>query len=163
MIDDILSESPKDRRRLFEEAAGITKYKKRRAQALKKLASVRADTDRVEDLTKEIAKRVAGLKRQASKARRHAELSSQEAALARTLAALDYRRIAAQATVTEARLKKLRDELAQLGAENTSQVELLQSKRGAHVHYEEEVHRSERALTDHERRVQDLAAGGAPA
>ena len=51
MIEDILSENADDRRRLFEEAAGITKYKLRRGQALRRLDSTQADLTRLADLT----------------------------------------------------------------------------------------------------------------
>ena len=58
MVEEILSENTNDRRHLFEEAAGITKYKLRRAQTLRKLASTQADLTRLQDLLEEIEKRV---------------------------------------------------------------------------------------------------------
>src|SRR5690606_7168826 len=56
MIEEILSENADDRRRLFEEAAGITKYKLRRRQTLNKLESTQTDLTRIRDLTDEIGK-----------------------------------------------------------------------------------------------------------
>ena len=61
MIEDILSENAADRRRLFEEAAGITKYKLRRGQALRRLDTTQADLTRLADLTDEIEKNVRSL------------------------------------------------------------------------------------------------------
>jgi chromosome segregation protein len=55
MIEDILSETAADRRRLFEEAAGVTKYKLRRRQALQKLEATQADLTRLRDLGDEVS------------------------------------------------------------------------------------------------------------
>ncbi|MBO6574204.1 MAG: chromosome segregation protein SMC [Rhodothermales bacterium] len=88
MIEELLSDNAVDRRRLFEEAAGITKYKIRRAQTLRKLGATQVDLTRVRDLTEELQKRVRSLERQAKKASRfktHKErLSALELALAQT-------------------------------------------------------------------------------
>ena len=92
MIEDILSESAADRRRLFEEAAGVTKYKLRRRQALQKLEATQADLTRVADLADEIEKRVTSLERQAHKAARAARLSERLETLELALAATDFER-----------------------------------------------------------------------
>ncbi|NUQ82682.1 MAG: chromosome segregation protein SMC [Bacteroidetes bacterium] len=68
MIEDILSERFDDRRKLFEEAAGVTKYKVRRKQALKKLEQTRHDLERINDIIAEVQKSVQSLERQAKKA-----------------------------------------------------------------------------------------------
>ena len=57
MIEDILSENADDRRRLFEEAAGVTKYKLRRGQALRRLDTTQADLTRLGDLIEEVESR----------------------------------------------------------------------------------------------------------
>lgn len=71
MIEELLSDNALDRRRLFEEAAGITKYKIRRTQTLRKLKSTQVDLTRVRDLTEELDRRVRSLERQAKKASRY--------------------------------------------------------------------------------------------
>ena len=53
MVEDILSENAGDRRRLFEEAAGVTKYKRRRAQALKRLEATQSALTRLDDIIEE--------------------------------------------------------------------------------------------------------------
>src|SRR6476661_8229976 len=67
MIETILSDRAEERRRLFEEAAGVTKYKVRRREALRKLESTQQDLIRVGDIVKEVAKKVGSLERQAKK------------------------------------------------------------------------------------------------
>jgi len=70
-IDQILSSNPAERRTIFEEAAGITKYKTQRKEALNKLALVDQNLSRVTDVTEEIGRQITTLKRQASKALRY--------------------------------------------------------------------------------------------
>jgi len=71
MVDAVLSDKAEDRRYLFEEAAGITKYKNRKKEALKKLENTETDLIRLNDIIAEIAKNVRSLQRQAAKARRY--------------------------------------------------------------------------------------------
>ncbi|KAB2840658.1 MAG: AAA family ATPase, partial [Melioribacteraceae bacterium] len=68
MIETILSSKAEERRRMFEEAAGVNKYKLRRRLALKKLDEVKADLTRVNDIVSEVEKNVRSLERQAKKA-----------------------------------------------------------------------------------------------
>lgn len=76
-IGQVLSSKPSDRRAIIEEAAGITKYKTKKRLAEAKLESSKLNLSRVNDIYVEIEKQLASLKRQASKARRYAELRDQ--------------------------------------------------------------------------------------
>ncbi len=71
MVDSILSESAEDRRKIFEEAAGITKYKFRRKSALLKLSATQQDLLRIGDIIGEVEKRVNSLRNQVRKAERY--------------------------------------------------------------------------------------------
>jgi chromosome segregation protein len=74
MIDAILSNRPEDRRNLFEEAAGIGKYKDRRRGALRRLEQTDQDLMRLEDVIGEVQTKVRSLARQKGKAERHKKL-----------------------------------------------------------------------------------------
>ncbi|HSP13317.1 MAG TPA: chromosome segregation protein SMC [Thermoanaerobaculia bacterium] len=76
-IDLILSNKPQDRRRLVEEAAGITKYKTKRRAAEMKLEETQQNLLRIDDTLAEVTRNLNSLKRQAGKARRHRELSDE--------------------------------------------------------------------------------------
>ena len=68
-IDRILSEKPEDRRELFDEAAGIVKFKRRKEAALKKLENEKSNLVRIEDILSELGKQIGPLEKQAQKAR----------------------------------------------------------------------------------------------
>ncbi len=74
-IDQVLCSKPEERRAIFEEAAGITKYKSQRREALNKLALVDQNLARVTDVIAEVGRQIGTLKRQASKALRYRRLS----------------------------------------------------------------------------------------
>ncbi|WP_425391412.1 chromosome segregation protein SMC [Ekhidna sp.] len=74
MVDDILNDKDNSRRALFEEAAGISKFKIRKKETLKKLSDTDADLERVEDLLFEIEKNLKSLERQATQAKKYYEL-----------------------------------------------------------------------------------------
>src|SRR5438552_126278 len=73
-IDLILSSRPEDRRSVFEEAAGITKYKTQKKEALRKLEATEANLLRISDIIKEVKRQIGSLQRQAGKARRYQAL-----------------------------------------------------------------------------------------
>ena len=73
-IDMILSSRPEDRRAVFEEAAGITKYKAQKREALRKLEATEANLLRIGDVIKEVRRQIGSLQRQAGKARRYQAL-----------------------------------------------------------------------------------------
>src|SRR5437762_2840211 len=73
-ITQILSSKPEDRRMIFEEAAGITKYKAQKKEALRKLEYTEQNLVRVEDLVREVKRQIGSLQRQAGKARRYKQL-----------------------------------------------------------------------------------------
>ncbi len=73
-IDQILSSRPDDRRAVFEEASGITKYKISKKEALRKLDQTEANLFRLADVIREVKRQIISLQRQAGKARRFKKL-----------------------------------------------------------------------------------------
>ena len=64
MIEQILSESGNDRRKMFEEASGINKYRKQRTSTIKRFERTRQDIERVDDIINEVEQKVHSLKLQ---------------------------------------------------------------------------------------------------
>jgi len=95
-IDAVLSSRPEDRRAIFEEAAGITKFKADRKEALRKIEQTDANLLRLADVIREVKRQIGSLQRQAGKARRYKELRDELRGLdifltRNRLAALDVR------------------------------------------------------------------------
>jgi chromosome segregation protein len=76
-ITQILSTKPEDRRMIFEEAAGITKYKSQKREALRKLEYTDQNLLRVADLIREVKRQIGSLQRQAGKARRYKQIQTE--------------------------------------------------------------------------------------
>lgn len=74
MVDNILNDKDNSRRGLFEEAAGISKFKIRKKETLRKLDDTDADLDRVDDLLFEIEKNLKSLEKQARQAQRYYQI-----------------------------------------------------------------------------------------
>ena len=86
-MDMILSSKPEDRRFIFEEAAGITKYKERKREALRKLDATEENLVRLSDIIKEVRRQLASVERQAARARRAREAAERLKAVELQLAA----------------------------------------------------------------------------
>src|SRR5438309_1298034 len=117
-IDMVLSSRPEDRRAVFEEAAGITKYKTQKREALRKLDATEANLLRIGDVIKEVKRQIGSLQRQAGKARRYQALHTD-------LRILDTQHSRKQLDSLEAELARCRAEIARLGeSEETSRARI---------------------------------------
>ncbi len=96
-IGQILSSRAADRRAIIEEAAGVTKYKTKKRLAEAKFESSKLNLARVHDIVVEVEKQLASLKRQASKARRYAEIREQMRGLLRQVMASKARELDSEA------------------------------------------------------------------
>jgi len=108
-IGQILSSKPTDRRAIIEEAAGVSKYKTKKRLAEAKLESSKLNLARVNDILVEVEKQLASLKRQASKARRYAEIREQIRGLIRTVLAGKAKDLDAEAERIETCLRETAD------------------------------------------------------
>jgi chromosome segregation protein len=106
-IGQILNSRPMDRRALIEEAAGITVYKTKRRLAEAKLEASKVNLSRVNDILVEVEKQLASLKRQASKARRYAELREEMRGLMSMVLASKARRLESEAERLETVLAEI--------------------------------------------------------
>src|SRR6202041_391286 len=103
----ILNSKPMDRRAIIEEAAGITMYKTKRRLAETKLDASKLNLSRVNKILGEVETRLASLKRQASKARRYAELREQMRSLLRIVLASKAEHLDIEAARLEALLRDM--------------------------------------------------------
>ena len=123
-IDQILNASPQDRRELIEETAGIIRYKKQKAETLRKLDATQQNLLRVRDIIAEVKKQLNSLDRQARQARSYQTLHQEAKVLEIQLLTSEYRVLRARLNEVESELQTLGDreseqsaELARLNAE----------------------------------------------
>ena len=107
-IDEILSAKSEDRRQVFEEAAGIVKYKARKLDAEKRIQRTQENLNRVEDILSELEDRVGPLKEQSEQAREYLALRDE-------LKGLDLNVFLVRTERYEARIKELKESVETLG------------------------------------------------
>jgi chromosome segregation protein len=90
-IDQILNASPQDRRELIEETAGIVRYKKQKAEALRKLDTTQQNLLRVRDIVAEVKKQLNSLERQARQARTYQTLQGESREIEVTLLTREFK------------------------------------------------------------------------
>jgi len=115
-IGQILSSKPMERRAIIEEAAGVTKFKTKKRLAEAKLESSKINLSRVNDIVVEVEKQLGSLKRQASKARRYAEVREQMRGLVRQV-------LASKANELDSEAERLSQLLAELSTRESQQSE----------------------------------------
>ena len=116
-IDRILSSKPEDRRELFDEAAGIVKFKRRKLEAVKKMESEHQNLMRVSDILGELEKQVGPLEKQSESARTYLKLREELKSADISLFALDYSSARKQLADIEDRIEIVSDELEETAAE----------------------------------------------
>ncbi len=109
MVDDILSDKDNSRRKMFEQAAGISKYKIRKRETINKLRSTTEDLNRVEDLLFEINNNLEMLEKQAKRAKRYFKLKDQYKELSIRLAVYKIKSIKDRQNEVGQKLEKEED------------------------------------------------------
>jgi len=120
MIDSVISDKAEDRRFLFEEAAGITKYKQRKKAAMRKLEATEQDLLRLKDIYSEVKTQVNSLQRQQKKAERYKALSDEVRLWELYFAAARFKEV-------EAEKRLLKDAIDKLSAK------IIESESGVNV------------------------------
>ena len=115
-ITQILSSKPEDRRMIFEEAAGITKFKSHKKESLRKLEYTEQNLLRVSDLIREVKRQIGSLQRQAGKARRYKELALQLQHLDTQLARHQFDVLQSEIVARQAGAEQLRSDLEESSA-----------------------------------------------
>ena len=110
-ITQILSSRPEDRRIIFEEAAGITKFKSQKKESLRKLEYTEQNLLRVADLVREVKRQIGSLQRQAGKARRYKQIQTELQHLDTQLARHQFDVLQAEIAEKQAVAEKLRGEI----------------------------------------------------
>ncbi|MDZ7316480.1 MAG: chromosome segregation protein SMC [candidate division KSB1 bacterium] len=148
-IEKILNGEPEERRRIFEEAAGITKFKQRRKLTFKKLEATEKDLVRVEDILSEVEKNVRSLKRQVAKAERYQEIAGELRRLEIQTATHEYSRLLSELEPLETTLALSIDDREKAAAE-------LASHDAGYEALRAQLLNQEKALTEEQNRLNQL-------
>ncbi|WP_116105443.1 chromosome segregation protein SMC [Lewinella sp. IMCC34191] len=146
MVDDILADKDNSRRRMFEQAAGISKYKNRKKESLRKLNNTEDDLARIEDLLFEINNNLKSLEKQAKRARKYRELKGQYRDLSLLLTGIrveklriDYEKLREETERAETVYRQTDERITKLEA-------CLDEERKKHVDKEQRVGERQRKL-----------------
>ena len=147
-IDQVLSSKPEERRAVFEEAAGITKYKSQRKEAMAKLALTDQNLARVADVIGEVARQIGSLKRQASKAMRYKRLGHRLRHLSVAWSAFQHGKLSESIAALEVTLAGLRAEAERRRAALEGQQAGLESRKADRSRLNQRVQDAQQAVYD---------------
>ncbi|MCA9121987.1 MAG: chromosome segregation protein SMC [Planctomycetaceae bacterium] len=116
-VERMLQASAKDRRAMFEEAAGISRFKAKKVEAQRRLGRVEQNLLRLSDIVEEVESRLRSVRSQATKARRYREYSGRLQQLRTQVGLTDWWRLSREAQQFEAEQQRLKDESAASDAE----------------------------------------------
>src|SRR5262245_59097760 len=118
-VDALLQASTHERRTIFEEAAGISRFKVRKIESLRRLERVEANLQRLRDILAEVDNQLRGVRLQAAKAERYQEYAQRLRALRRDVGLREYQELNGQLADVSQRLEALRAELMAAAARST--------------------------------------------
>ena len=156
MVEQILSDNTEDRRKLFEEAAGITKYKIRRRQTFRKLDATRADLMRANDIIAEIEKKVNSLKRQTQKANRYNKLMAQLKLEDVRLGHFEFKRFSDAILPLETKLAGLESSAEQLLGEVSKKESEVEELNSVLIGKEQKLRETQIQLESHDQRIKEI-------
>ena len=156
-VAQILSNKPEDRRSLFEEAAGVSKYKYRREEAARKLAHTEENLVRIKDIVFELESQLDPLKRQSAKARKYLELYNEYRDLDVSLSLITLDRSSAELKKAEELYKSVSDDIEGLRTQET------EAERKSAELYEKQREKDEEKNALHARLIENENSGSAAA
>jgi chromosome segregation protein len=149
MVEEILNDKNNDRRRLFEEAAGVTKYKDQRKKTIRKLENTRKDLQRVDDLLVELRKKARSLEIQAEKAEKAKVYKDELELLDKALTLHDFNKIKDE-------LEPLKERIANADKEKREIAKSLEELEEADEKARAQLIEKERQQAEAQRRVSQL-------
>lgn len=148
MVDDILADKENARRMMFEEAAGIAKYKERKRETLNKLKHTEEDLERIEDLVFEIEKNLKSLERQARRTKRFYEIRESYKELSTTIASIQLYHHRKEKKETEKKLEGEMDQIRQLETSITRKEAEIESVKKDYADQEYALSQSQKGINE---------------
>lgn len=169
-VDRIINARPEERREIFEEAAGITKHRKRKEETLRKLETVEQDMVRINDILEEIKRQASSLERQAKKAEKYKILKEETETIEITISkkrikdlSEKYEKLLSEKEIIEGKIEKenlklkdYEDRLEKLNSEIKLREQEINDKKNAIIIKEQEIKRLEDNLNYNEERKKEM-------
>ncbi|WP_017767304.1 chromosome segregation protein SMC [Streptococcus agalactiae] len=155
-VEAIFNSKPEERRAIFEEAAGVLKYKTRKKETQSKLEQTQGNLDRLEDIIYELDMQVQPLEKQASIAKRFLVLDEERQGLHLSILIEDILQNQSDLTTVEEKLLTVREELATYYQQRQSLEDENQSLKQKRHHLSEEIEAKQLALLDVTKLKSDL-------
>jgi chromosome segregation protein len=153
MIDELLNDKNNSRRDLFEEAAGISKFKSRKKETLRKLEDTDGDLARVEDLLYEIEKNLKSLEKQAKQASKYFEIKKEYKVASINLAKKSIEKYTAALLATNQKIQEESDRKLQLQTRITDQEAMLIQLKSDLISKEKLLASRQKTLNDHVNKI----------
>ncbi|MBN1912492.1 MAG: chromosome segregation protein SMC [Pirellulales bacterium] len=152
-VDGLLQSSARDRRIIFEEAAGISLFKAKKLEAIRRLERVEQNLLRLADIVDEVDSRLRSVRAQAGKARRYQEYTNRLQELRTQVALVDWHRLTERIDAFQTELAELRDQRQALTTElDATDVRLVdQDHQSAQLN--EEIRRCEGRIAENRERI----------
>ena len=157
-IEDILSSKPENRRIIFEEAAGVLKYKKRKEEALKKLDKTHDNMNRINDIINELESQIEPLREQKIKAQEYQSLNETLKELEISLVASDITNINYKYQEDKNKIEELNQEIIKLNTSSSSNDAKISSYKLNLNELEKEIKNKQNELLDITTKVEKLNA-----
>jgi len=150
----LINAKAEERRAIFEEAAGINKFKHKKDAALRRLESTRENLTRVNDIISEVKRQLNSLNRQAKKAERYKALKEELKTLELTLSSLEFTKMRQALADVAKRLEAVKDEEVAAGTLIAAKEELAEELKVEHLGVETEYKAIRERLFECERSIQ---------
>ncbi|MCB0706480.1 MAG: chromosome segregation protein SMC [Saprospiraceae bacterium] len=156
MVDDILADKDNARRRMFEQAAGVSKYKIRKRETLNKLKSTTEDLERVEDLLFEIENNLNSLEKQAKRTKRYFELKQDYKVMSLDLAVIKTASLRIQQAEIQKQLTQEEDAYRSIEAEIRQKEAALEQEKKANLDKEKALSERQRDLNEAVAKIRNM-------
>jgi len=156
MIDELLNDKNNSRRELFEEAAGISKFKNRKKETLRKLEDTDDDLARVEDVLYEIEKNLKSLEKQAKQASKYFEIKKEYRVSSINLAKKSIEKHTNSLLESSRRITEESDKKLQIQTQANELEALLSQSKTDLIHKEKLLASRQKALNEHVNRIRSF-------
>ena len=148
MVDDILMDKDHARRRMFEQAAGISKYKVRKRETLNKLKNTQNDLDRIEDILFELQSNLKSLEKQAKRTKKYYDLKEEYKELSIQKTAISQKQAISKERMFKAQIAEATEKYNSINAESHEMEAEIEKLKAQNLDGEKQLSEKQKAFND---------------